>query len=343
MNSKERDASDMSTINTSAEPRTYRRAVVIGAGAVGSHLAISLRPRTPLLVIDTDERVRAAFIANGAGAAAPADLRVSSGPRTSFQQGDIAIIATSAARAVSVASTIPAFVPIVCVSNGLNTSLSRDREGGMDFGVVEFAASCPAPGQAVCTRAGWLTMSRHSPAATWLAATLDPARQPARLVTDLDSYQRGKLMLNASLDPVAAVIGGSLGAVFQSRASFRAFRALLSESLDVARASGWRLSSVQGMTPASMRRIFATPLFGSLAAHIAGRQANHVESTLAREIARGDIGELDQLCGAIVRQGESVNIKTPAHQRAIEVLSRLTRQGTLGRPELARELVGGDR
>ncbi len=330
-------------MTTHQQPVPLRRVVIIGAGAVGAHLASSLRRGTPLLVVDTDERVRAAFTSRGADAASPAELSTSTDPRASFQPGDVVVIATSAARAVSVTLTVPAHVPVICVSNGLNASLPRDRAGGMDFGVVEFAASCAAPGQAVRTRPGWLTMSSRSSSATWLAGVLDPARQPARLVNDLDAHQRAKLMLNASLDPVAAVIGGSLGSVFQSRASFGAFRSLLGEAIDVARASGWRLTSVQGMTPGGMRRVFATPLLGSLAAHIAGRQAANVESTLAREVARGELGEIDQLCGAIARQGEIVGVATPAHRRAIEVLARISREGGVGRAEFARELVGGAR
>jgi 2-dehydropantoate 2-reductase len=177
--------------------------------------------------------------------------------------------------------------------------------------------------------------------ADWLAGALDPALQRTRVVDDLGAHRRAKLMLNASLDPVAAVIGGTLGQVFRGADSFAAFRALLREALAVARASGWRLAPMQGLTPGAMQRVFGTPLVGVLAARVAGWQARSVQSTLAREIARGELGEADQLGGAIIRQGAAVGLATPAHTRILEVLRSLARAGGGGRPGLTRELILG--
>lgn len=320
-------------------PIPPRRVVIIGAGAVGAHLASSLRREVAVLVIDPDQRVRDAFAARGVSVSAPMSAD-SMGSPDLFQPGDVVVIATSASRAAAVIATVPASVPVVCVSNGLHPGLDQNRPGGLAFGVVEFAVSSKAPGHAVRTRPGWLTLSSDSATSTWLAGVLDPALQSARLVNDFHSHQRAKLMLNSSLDPVAAIMGGSLGAVFKGAQSLRAFRALLREGLEVARASGWQLAAVQGMTPTGMLRVFSTPILGTFASRIAAHQARAVESTLAREIARGEIGEADQLCGTIVRQGLHVNVKTPAHIRALEVLGRLAREGIPGKPEYVRELLG---
>ncbi len=312
------------------------RAVIIGAGAVGTHLAASLRPGVRLLVVDPNRKVREAFGAQGVETTEFDASMLVSGP---FEPGDVAILATSASRVVAAAARIPPWVPIVCVANGVETGLDPARSGGLSFGVVEFAASSPSPGRAVRTRTGWLTLLRGSSAAEWLAGAIDPTRQRTRLVGDLNAHRRAKLMINASLDPVAAVIGGTLGRVFQGRQSFAAFRVLLREALAVARASRWRLASIQGLTPGCMQLVFGIPLVGTLAAHVAGRQAQCIESTLAREIARGELGEADQLNGAIVRQGAAVGIATPAHTRALELLRRLAFEGGGGRPDLARELI----
>lgn len=312
----------------------FHRAVIIGAGAVGAHLAACLRPGTGLVVIDPDPRVGAAFVARGI----PHAAAVGVGPGVQ-RPGDVAILATSAARAGTIAAALPSDLPIVCVANGLDLGIDPRRPAGLSFGVVEFAASSPAPGHARCTRPGWLTLDGGSASATWLAAAIDPGRQRTRLVPDLIAHRRSKLMLNASLDPVAAVIGGTLGDVFRGRESFAAFRALLAESLAVADASGWTLVAVQGMSPAGMRRVFGTPVLSAIASTIAGVQARSVQSTLAREIARGELGEADQLSGAIMRQGATVGVATPAHTRVLEVLGRLARAGGGGRPALASELM----
>jgi ketopantoate reductase len=148
-------------------------------------------------------------------------------------------------------------------------------------------------------------------------------------------------MLNSSLDPVAAIIGGAIGDVFRRSASFRAFRVLLGEALAVARGAGWRLRAVQGVRPDVLSAVFATPMLRMVAARAAARQARAVASTLSREIRRGDLGEADHLCGAIVREGVRVGVATPGHIRALDILRRIAGEpgGNGGRPELARELV----
>src|SRR4029077_8520639 len=91
------------------------------------------------------------------------------------------------------------------------------------------------------------------------------------------------------------------------------------------RAAGWRLRRVQGVRPDVLSAIFATPLVRIIAARSAARQAGAVASTLAREVHRGDVGEADHLCGAIVREGARVAVPTPTHSRAMDMLRRIAR------------------
>ena len=311
----------------------FSRAFITRAGAVGSQLAAALCGGIKVLVIDPDARVGVAFAAR----CVPHAAAIGSGSGT-LRSSDIAILATSAARAGAIAAVLPSDMPIVCVSNGLDLGIDPHRPGGLSFGVVEFAASSPATIHARCTRPGWLTLDRSAAPATWLAAAINRARQRTRLVPDLIAHRCSKLMLNASLDPVATVIGGTLGDVFRGRESFAAFRALLAEAVVVSNASGWSLVAVQGMSHARMRRVFGTPVLITIASTIAGIQAKAVQSTLAREITRGDLGEADQFSGAIVRQGAAVGVATPAHTRVLGVLGRLVRAGG-GRRALARQLI----
>jgi 2-dehydropantoate 2-reductase len=319
------------------------RVVIVGAGAVGAHLACALRKDTPLLIIDRDERIRAAFTERGVEVTCP----VKDGPGDPraglFRPGDIAVLATSASCAARAAEPIPAWVPVVSVTNGLTPDLAGARNGSLSYGVVEFAVSCDAPGVSGRSRAGWLTLQEQSfgGATARLAGALDPRLQRVRLTPDIDAHRRGKLMLNASLDPVAAVIGGLIGDVFRGRDSFRAFRALLNEALGVARAAGWRLRAVQGVHPDVMAAVFGTPLVRSFAARAAARQARSVASTLSRDIRRGELGEAEHLCGAIVREGARLGVATPAHTTAMEILRLIAAEpgGNGGRPELARRLV----
>ena len=320
----------------------HSRVVIVGAGAVGSHLAASLRGEVPLLVVDSSERVRAAFAARGIAAIEPADSSSDSRPVV-FRKGDVVVLATSAAVAVSAALLVPLSIPIVCIANGLTPELSAMRNRAIAYGVVEFAVSSSSPGRALRTRNGCLTLQRCSAGevTSWLAAALDPRMQPVRLTDDIDAYRHAKLMLNASLDPVAAIIGGLIGDVFRRRDSFRAFTVLLDEALHVARAAGWRLGAIQGFRPDSLSRIFAIPLVRAIAAYAASWQARGVSSTLAREIGRGELGEAEHLCGAITTEGARVGVPTPAHERAMDLLRQISSApgGHGGRPDLARQLI----
>lgn len=327
-------------------PASPPRIVIIGAGAVGCHLAHALRPGVNVLMVDPSDAVRAGLRARGLPATAPSELGEAH-PQVS--ERDVPVIATSAAVAQKAAGIVPKGVPLVCVANGLLPGLESERAGDLALGVVEFAASSPGPGEPLETKPGWLTLQdsgagRGADAASRcpsqrLHSAIDPARQRVRLSTDIHAHRHSKLLLNASLDPVAAVIGGTIGDVFRHRQAFRAFRVLLREGLAVARASGWTLHKVQGTHPATMGRVFAMPVLSRLAARIASVQARAVQSTLARELARGQIGEADYLSGAIVRQGATVGVPTPAHARALEVLHEVAAGARGGRLEFAARLI----
>ena len=128
-------------------PRRQSRVVIIGAGAVGSHLVASIRPEVPLLIVDREERVRAAYAARGIEAVLPPDpAEGSSGPqRRYFPFGDVVVLATSAARVLSASEVVPADIPIVSVTNGLTPELTAVRNGSVAHGVVEFAVSIHSP------------------------------------------------------------------------------------------------------------------------------------------------------------------------------------------------------
>jgi len=140
---------------------------------------------------------------------------------------------------------------------------------------------------------------------------------------------------------VAAIIGGAIGDVFRRRDSLGAFRALLGEALSVARAAGWRLRAVQGVRPDVLSAVFSMPVVRWASARAAAWRAATVASTLAREVSRGDLGEAEHLCGEIAREGARAGVRTPVHERAMDLLRRVAAApgGNGGRPELAGELL----
>jgi 2-dehydropantoate 2-reductase len=322
-----------------------RRVVIIGAGAIGSHLAASLRPGVPLLIIDRCRDVRAVFSRSGIDSVCPVSElpHLPHADPRQMRTGDVVVLATTAGVAAGAARLIPIELPVVCVANGDIPELAEQRNGTLSHGVVEFAVHCRAPAEPVRSRDGWLTLQHESAsdATAWLAGSIDPSRQRVRLTRWIASYKSSKLILNSSLDPVAAVIGGTVGDVFRQPAAFRAFRVLLRESLKVAKAARWKLAPIQGMRPDLLSMIFRVPVVAGIAAKSAGRQAASVGSTLAGEVRRGECGEANFLCGAIIREGAKLGVPTPAHERAMQVIARIVAGGSLGggRAEFADDLL----
>jgi len=107
-----------------------RRAVIIGAGAIGSHLAASLRDGTPLLIIDPSAGVRSSFAARGTDSVCPtADLSSlpESDPRH-IRNGDVVVLATCASVATRAVANVPEAVPVICLANGLPLSAQRGTD-----------------------------------------------------------------------------------------------------------------------------------------------------------------------------------------------------------------------
>lgn len=309
------------------------RLVILGAGAIGTHLLQALRPGVPVLVVDTSQAVRAALGGRGVATSPPEGA--------GYLPGDVVLLATSACVAVRAIEGVPGTVPVICLANGLIPDLAKRAGVPVAMGVVEFASSCPSPGVATCTKPGWLTLQADAPAGItgWLADRLDPARQRVRLVDHIHDHRHAKLVLNSSLDPVAAVMGGTIGDVFATPGAFAAFRGLLGEGLAVARAAGWRLPPIQGTTPRAMARIFSTPILGGIARRVAAKQSRGIQSTLSRELARGELGEAEYLSGAIIREGARVGVQTPAHRRVMDVLAEIAREGRGGSAARLESLV----
>jgi hypothetical protein len=90
-----------------------------------------------------------------------------------------------------------------------------------------------------------------------------------------------------------------------------------------------------------MAGIFRIPLVGTLAAKVAAKQARNVTSTLSREVSRGELGEAENLCGAISLEGLRQGVPTPGHDAAMKLLRLLSSGlGGTARQDLAMEVTG---
>ncbi len=237
------------------------------------------------------------------------------------------ILAVKATAAMESLAPVPAAVPVISIANGFNQGLIEARPESLALGVVDFAVRLKAPGDAICTRSGSLTLQSHfdRDATRRLAAALEGSEIDLHLVDDIHGVLWSKLILNASLDPIAALGARTFGQVFAHRPSRNAARRLLREGVTVARAAGVTLVPVQGASPATLARILHTPVVSRVAAFFAARQARAVESVMLSDVVHGIPTEIDYLNGHIVRVAERCGVEVPAHRRIIDLICEMTR------------------
>ncbi|MBI4615536.1 MAG: hypothetical protein HY720_18100 [Planctomycetes bacterium] len=309
------------------EERAFR-AMVIGVGAVGGTLARALVAggARPVLV---DPRTELA----GAGARIlhPSDLTVDW-----FEGVELVLVATKAGAAIEALGPVPPRLPVATLFNGFHPAVGKDRTGPMLRGAVDFAASV-RDGHVVCTQSGRIYLPRI-PVCQRFARFVGTGEIRPRLVDDTLPHVWGKLLFNASLDPVAALTGRTLGQVFSHRPSFRIFRRLFREGCEVARAAGVRPARIQGADPFRFARLLRTPAVSNVIAWIAGRRARDVESTMLADVLAGRTTEIDYMNGFLVREAERLGVETRTHRRVIEMVEELTAGKRVPYPKAIREI-----
>jgi 2-dehydropantoate 2-reductase len=112
---------------------------------------------------------------------------------------------------------------------------------------------------------------------------------------DLQALQWGKLVINAAINPLTAVLGVKNGELVARAETRELLGALAREAAAVAAAQGIELP-------------YGDP--ASAAEHVALRTA-HNTSSMLQDIRRGAPTEVDQISGAVVRLGSQIGVPTP--------------------------------
>jgi 2-dehydropantoate 2-reductase len=141
-----------------------------------------------------------------------------------------------------------------------------------------------------------------------------------QLRADLLGAQWGKLLLNLN-NPVNALSGLPLRDELLERGYRRCFAALQREALDLLDAAGMQALP---MTPLPHRWLvhllgLPTPIFKLLAASMLKIDAK-ASSSMADDLARGRVTEIDALCGEVIRLGQRVGRPAPLNSRMQEMV-----------------------
>ena len=188
----------------------------------------------------------------------------------------------------------------VTLQNGLGNddilarSIGRER---VSLGVTTTGATLLGPGLVRVGGEGVLSMEAH-PRLGGVEAALRRARFEVQVVPDAKSLVWGKLVVNAAINPLTALLRVPNGELLRRPAARVVMKSLAEETAAVASAQRVRLP-------------FSNPI--EAAESVAQKTAaNH--SSMFQDVRRGAPTEIDAICGAVARAGERYGIPTPVNR-----------------------------
>lgn len=200
------------------------------------------------------------------------------------------------------------------LQNGLgNLAVLKDLLGEKRTaqGVTTYGATLLAPGLVRQGGEGIITLGIH-PRLSPLKVCLREAGFSIRETTDLSSLVWSKLIINAAINPLTALLGVMNGDLLESRAAKKIMSSAAEEVASVASAKGIKL-------------IFKDPTLA--AEEVASATSGNISSML-QDIKRRSPTEIDAICGEIVREGKRLNIPTPVNNLLFQlVLSQVELYG----------------
>jgi 2-dehydropantoate 2-reductase len=203
---------------------------------------------------------------------------------------------------------------IVSLQNGVDNVERIRAATGLDpiAAVVYVASSMPAPGHVKHAGRGDLVIGdlpgRSGPprdeAVSRVSNWFETAGVPCRTSRHIDADLWTKLIVNAALNAISAVVQVPYGRIVETPESRETVRRLVNECVAVARADGVPMPDVD---------------FVEMVLRFA-QDNGHVYSSTARDIARGTRTEIDALNGFVVRRGASLDVPTPANQSLVALV-----------------------
>jgi len=302
------------------EKQPFAHVAVIGPGAIGLVLAVRIAhvaggPKVTLIDYDAERAQRLS--------AGPVRL---SSPSGDIEAGipvrlvpdappDLVVLATKAHSARRAAEGAAGWIgdsPLVTIQNGLGVAAEVARvlpHATVITGVTYQAANLAGEGHVqhvacILTHVGY---EGRGPDATVgkVADLLNAAGLPARTEADMTPVVWGKLLVNAAINPVAALAAVRNGEV-AARPTLRAMaRAVADEGQATAAAAGVALPYASAAT----------------AAIDTARATAENRCSMLQDLEAGRPTEIDYLSGAIVRVADEHGVPVPAN-RAVTALVR---------------------
>jgi 2-dehydropantoate 2-reductase len=187
----------------------------------------------------------------------------------------------------------------VSLQNGLGNRETLAESLGparVVLGTTTTGATLLGPGLTKAGGEGLISMERH-PALDPLEEALRAAKFNVRVVEDAQSLIWGKLVINAAINPLTALLRVPNGQLLERPAARHMMGRLASEAAQVAHAEGVDLP-------------FRDPV--AAAEEVAHTTAAN-RSSMLQDVLRGAPTEIDAICGAVVKAAQKHQIETPAN------------------------------
>ena len=188
----------------------------------------------------------------------------------------------------------------VTLQNGIgNRELLSKALGArrVALGTTTTGATLLGPGLARAGGEGVISLEAH-PSLPPLEAALRSAGFQIHVVKDAQSLVWGKLVINAAINPLTALLRVTNGELLRRPAARALMADLARETAAIARAEGVELA-------------FQDPI---AAAEKVARDTAANHSSMFQDVGRGAPTEIDAICGAVAERGRKHNIPTPANQ-----------------------------
>jgi len=198
---------------------------------------------------------------------------------------------------------------VLTLQNGLGNRESLAARLGparVALGVTTVGASLLEPGVAQPGGNGTITLEEH-PQLGRLESMLRSAGFEVHSVADAAALVWGKLVVNAAINPLTALLRLSNGQLLENLEAHALMGELARETAGVARALGVILP-------------FPDP--GQAAEDVARKTAGN-RSSMLQDVLRGVPTEIDAINGAVVRLGEQAGVPTPLNRLVWRLVNSL--------------------
>lgn len=198
----------------------------------------------------------------------------------------------------------------ITLQNGLGNretlveSLGADRVAP---GTITVGATLLGPGLVKVGGDGIISIERN-PALGPIEAALRSAKFQVNIVEDAQSAVWGKLVVNAAINPLTALLRIPNGELLNRPSAHEIMGKLAREVAEVARAENIQLS-------------FDDPL--TMAEEVARKTAAN-KSSMLQDVLRNAPTEIDAICGAVVRTAQKHKIDTPANWACWKLIKALS-------------------